>query len=1407
INVNYASHTPHVHTLKQQLHQQLSNIKPTTTPITFYSTLTTTPIDTTTLTADYWYQNLANPVLFHPTIQKLHQTGHTTYIETSPHPTLTTAIHDTLTTPTNTNTAQDTQAPTNTPTLITGTLRRHHGTLNQFHHNLAHHHTHGTPTHWHTTPTTPPPNLPTYPFQHHRYWLEGPAAQSDARSLGLDSSDHPFLTAVTTLADGDGILLTGRISAPAHPWLVDHAVNGTPLLPATALLELAFNAAERIGTDQVGELTLEAPLLIPEHGSVRIQAAVQTPDERGQRPFSVHSFDERTEQWTRHASGVLAPHNPDLSPPAGTESWPPEGATSLDVERLYDDLAALGYEYGPGFRHLHAAWSSADGTAVHAEVSLAPEQEEEATRFALHPALLDSGLHAMALGNFLGDGIRLPFAWSGVTLRATGATTLRVTIAPGPEGADTVTLSISDPSGAPVLSVDALTLRPVPEGQLTSVRHSVTTTESLYELGWSEIAPADADTTPPAYEVLDATVRGEGAVPESVRASLTALLTRLQARPNPGSDTGEDPGTLQVVLTHNAVAAVAGDVLDLTAAPLWGLARSAATENPERIVLVDVDDPAEDSPSRRVLDAALATGEPQLALRGGTVLVPRLASTTAGSPALAPPADGGAWRLESSGGSPDDLRLASHPAADAPLGTGEVRIAVRAAGLNFRDVLTVLGVVPGGGPLGTEVAGTVVEIGAEVTGLAVGDRVFGLVPGSAGPIAVADRRLLARIPRDWSFTQAAGVPAVFTTAYYGLVELAGVSEGERLLIHSAAGGVGLAALQLARHLGAEVFTTASPAKWGALRRLGVDEAHLASSRTTEFERSVLATTGGEGVDVVLNSLTGGFIDASLRLLRTGGRFVEMGIADLRDPDLVAAERPGVAYQPFELLDMDPETVGRVLSRVLELCEAGVLDPLPVTSWPVDRAPDAFRYFAQAKQVGKVVLTVPAPEERAGTVLITGGTGTLGSALARHLVTAHGRRRLLLTGRRGPDAPGAAELVAELEGLGAHVSVVAVDVGDRAALAAVLASVDPAYPVTDVVHAAGVLDDGVVSSLTPEKFEAVLRPKADAAWHLHELTRELGLDLSSFVLFSSVSGLLGGAGQGNYAAANVFLDALAVHRHRTGLPAVSLAWGMWEDASGMTGHLGDTDRVRIGRGGLVPMSLAEGLALFDAAVAAGRPSLVPAPLHTGSLRSRAGTVGVPAVLRALVRGPVVRRAARSSAESPRGLAERLSALPGAERERVVLHLVRDQVAAVLGHLASDEIVADRALKEVGFDSLTSVELRNRLAAASGLRLPTTLVFDFPTPRALAGRLLALLAPGDPAADLDRLLASVTVDSPDFAVLRERLQAALWRWEEESTPDSDGDDPATRDTDLRTATDEELFRALDQGLENNDGVDAS
>ncbi|MFE5212937.1 SDR family NAD(P)-dependent oxidoreductase, partial [Streptomyces sp. NPDC056600] len=383
----------------------------------------------------------------------------------------------------------------------------------------------------------------------------------------------------------------------------------------------------------------------------------------------------------------------------------------------------------------------------------------------------------------------------------------------------------------------------------------------------------------------------------------------------------------------------------------------------------------------------------------------------------------------------------------------------------------------------------------------------------------------------------------------------------------------------------------------------------------------------------------------------------------------------------------------------------------------------------------------------GTVLLTGATGSLGALVAEHLVTRRGARRLLLTSRRGPAAPGARELVDRLTALGAHVRLTACDTADRDELGALLASVPPEHPVTTVVHAAGVLDDGVVEELTPERLEAVLRPKADAALLLHELTADL--DLDAFVLFSSVTGVLGTAGQANYAAANAFLDALAQHRHARGLPATSLAWGLWDTGDGMAGHLTPADRARLARGGLAPLTVEQALRLLDAALATPTALLVATRFALAALETPDAVV--PAPLRSLAR-PAPRRAAAATATAGHGSpAARLAALPLAEAEREVLELVRTAVSTVLGHADGRTVARDRAFGDLGFDSLSAVELRNRLRTATGLRLPTTLVFDHPTPGALSAWLLTELRGTRAAAEATAALPAVSIADDPIAVV--------------------------------------------------------
>ncbi|MCA4735090.1 type I polyketide synthase, partial [Mycobacterium avium] len=1343
LSVSHAFHSPLMEPMIDEFGTVAAGLAIDKPVIPIISNLTGQPAADDFGSPEYWKRHVRDAVRFADSVRFAQSAGATRFLEVGPSSGLTAAIEETL---------------ADAPVVTVSALRKDRPEPVALVNAVAQGWVCGMDVDWRgALGTGHLVDLPTYAFDRRRFWLSGDGAASDAAGLGLAAGDHALLGAVVELPASGGVLLTGRLSPASQGWLADHAVGGVVLFPGAGFVELAIRAGDEVGCGIIDELNLAAPLVLPAGGSVAIQVVVDGPDDSGARAVSVFSRADAGAGWLLHAEGVLRAGS--AQPATDLSAWPPVGAVPVDLGDGYEQLAERGYRYGPAFRGLTSMWRRGD--EIFAEVNLPTDAGVSTTGFGVHPVMLDAALHAVMLasdGDELPAGSMLvPFSWQRVSLHAAGAAAVRARIVPVSPSA--VSIELADGLGLPVLSVASMVARPVTDQQLLAAV-SNSGPDRLFELIWSaqpstavqpvsllnwgatELDATDTDSDSGRFAVLFESAPVAGDVVTEVYAATRAVLPVLQ------SWLARDGAGTLVVSTRGAMTLPGEDVTDLAGAAVWGLVRSAQTEHPGRIVLVDTDAPLDAD----AVAAVLAVGEPQTLLRNGTVYTARVLGSRAVGALLVPPEDG-PWRLGmSSYGTIENLRLEPIPDADAPLGPGQVRVATSALAANFRDVMIALGLYPDpDAVMGIEASGVVIETASHDGRVAVGDRVMGLFPDGTGTVAITDQRLLVKVPAGWSHTAAATASVVFATAYYALVDLADARPGQRVLVHAAAGGVGMAAVQLARHLGLEVFATASRGKWDTLRDMGFDDDHLGDSRGLDFEDKFRAVTGGAGMDIVLDSLSGDSVDASLRLVAPGGIFLEMGKTDIRDPEVVAAEHPGVRYRAFDLFEAGPDRIARLLDELAAMFGEDVLRPLPVTRFDVRRAPAALRYLSQARHVGKVVMTMP-DAWTAGTVLITGATGMAGSAVARHVVTRHGARNLVLVSRRGLDAPGAAELVAELTAAGAHAEVVACDAADREALAKVIADIPMQHPLTGVIHAAGVLDDAVVTSLTPQRLDTVLRAKVDAAWNLHELTRDL--DVGAFVMFSSIAGLAGASGQGNYAAGNSFLDGLAAHRRAHGLPAISLGWGLWDQASAMTGGLGAADLARFGRDGIVAMSSQEALELMDTALIVDEPFLLPAHIDLAALRVKFDGGTLPPMFVDLINAPTRRQVDDSlaAAKSKSALLQRLEGLPEDEQQAVLLDLVRSNIATVLGSSSPEAIHPDRAFQELGFDSLTAVEMRNRLKAATGLALSPTLIFDYPNSAALAGymyrelvgtseQLAAAAAPGE--AEIQRVVGSIPV----------------------------------------------------------------
>jgi myxalamid-type polyketide synthase MxaB len=782
-------------------------------------------------------------------------------------------------------------------------------------------------------------------------------------------------------------------------------------------------------------------------------------------------------------------------------------------------------------------------------------------------------------------------------------------------------------------------------------------------------------------------------------------------------------------------------------ASLWGFARVAALEQPQlRCTAVDLD-PGETSAAAELAGEILGgSDETQIAFRGGQRYAARLVrrSRTQGTDRrLTVPAGEGFQLTTTARGVLDHLAIEPRPRVRP--GPGEVEIRVHAAGLNFRDVLNALGMYPGDpGPMGGECAGRVVSLGEGVTELRVGDDVLCLAGGSFSRYVVTPAAAAIRLPEALSYEQGASIPVTFLTAYFGLHHLARIKKGDRVLVHAAAGGVGQAAVQIALRAGAEVYGTAgSPDKRDFVKALGARA--VFSSRTADFADELRSLTGGRGVDIVLNSLTGAFIPNSLGVIAPGGHFLEIGKAEIWTRDAVAAVNPDVNYRPFDLAEVmlnDLPRISSMFGDVMGGLADGSLRPLPIRVVDFQDAPSAFRFMAQAKHVGKIVLTqrdlVRAEAcggeefDAAGTYLVTGGYGGLGLKVAEWLAS-RGARHLVLTGRSAPSSD-AARAIEVIEQRGAAVVAARADVSREEDLRRVLASIDASdAPLRGVIHAAGVLDDGVIAEQTWARFETVMAPKVRGARLLHELTRSRRLDC--FVLFSSTSAVLGAPGQANYAAANAYMDGLAHYRRACGLPALSINWGAW-GAVGMAARLDARERSRMAERGLATIAPDQGLRVLGLLMHQSIANVVVVPIRWDALLQSLAPGEEPPLLRNLAREAGPRRQSGGARDSGAGLAQALERAAPEQRHALLEAFVRAQVARVLGLDDEGRLDVHTPFNSLGFDSLMAVEVRNALASALGRPISAALVFEHPTIHGLAARLVGDAGGGSAAAEVRR-----------------------------------------------------------------------
>jgi acyl transferase domain-containing protein/acyl carrier protein len=1232
--------------------------------------------------------------------------------------------------------------------------------------------------------------LPTYPFQRRRFWPKTSGIAVDGPAVS------GILGGAKDLASGDTVY-TSRISVKSQPWLSDHVIYGTVVVPGATYAAMALAA---VGPPaRVKEVFFYEPIILPEKTSREVQLTLHPIEDGGDFTFHVHSrpYGVRDAEWSLNADGTVVTSVEDEPDP--DDSDPVDAAIErmerMRPQELFETFADMELAWGPNWSgSLKSLWLG-EGEAI-GDITVGEELAEQLGTEPMHPVLMDlcTGVAFPAFPALLAaeqgvSDLFLPLRYGQVFLKTKMPRRFYCRARWHNNALDGETqvfdLDFVDRDGHLLGGIREFTVKRAPrEALLRGLGGDAT--RLLYTVGWQEVPPAGDDAVNPSgtwliagFGELAAQVPGcisfdrtadpellgqllvqahekgmpisgivwRGAAPSAdessadsvarLEAEIAGLLSAVHTLQG-----GELklPGGLWIV-TENGVATESSEAVDPLQAALWGLGRTIINEEPAlRCRLIDYHETEE---AAHLLAGLLGTPveEPELALRQGKFLASRLLPW-ARSGHLVVPRSTDYVLAPTERGAIDNLRLNEKEVP--PPDEGYVQVRVEAAGLNFRDVLNVLGLYPGDpGPVGGDFAGTVTQLGEGVTGLEVGQRVYGSMQGAFASRFNVPAQFLAPIPDGVSAVDAATIPAAALTVRLSF-DWAKLNPGDKVLIHAASGGVGLAAIQMAQQHGAVVYATASKYKRDTLRKLGVE--YVYDSRTTDYADQILADTDGDGVDVVLNSLTGeGFIEATLRATAQNGRFAEIAKRDIWSPEQMAEVRPDIAYEIVALdtvMFTEPDRIRDLLTEVSAGLAKGEWTPLPAEVYPLTEARAAFRRMQTARHIGKIVCQIPNPLQPRGdrSYLITGGLGAIGLHTASHLAQL-GAGDIVLTSRRAPDAE-AQQTIDELtERYRCRIHTFAADVGNESEVEKLLERIRAELPpLAGVAHLAGVLDDALLGQQSLERFQKTLAPKAFGALHLDRLTKDDDLDF--FILSSSVSSLFGSPGQANYSTANALLDGLVAKRKARGLPVTGINFGPWAQG-GMASS--EAAAANISAQGLIALEPSAALGALAEVVANGTGQATVLKANWQRAAKVLGTSRPPIL-------DVVLPSAAGEVVGDSELLKQLQEIPVGQRAGFITEFLQREVQGFL-RLASPPAATSRFL-DLGTDSLMAVELRNRLHSQFGgkFTINATAVFDYPTIGGLGEYLAAQLPDADgeapPAAAPEVLESSVvSAEAPE------------------------------------------------------------